>query len=189
MYTRWGSSPTKKSGTSTAATVLSGRASVVRGRSASARGSAVARSPLIDEATLAFACGMTRAMAGDVALMRYHEIVLKGRNRPYFVRRLAEHVARLVVDLPVGAVNRASSRLLLPVHDVACWPELRARLSRVFGLANFALAVEVPLGPRGGDPIAAVARLGEMALARLRGRRPESFRVVTKRSDKLFALP
>ena len=50
---------------------------------------------------------MTRTMAGDVALMRYHEIVLKGRNRPYFVRRLAEHVARLVVDLPVGTVSRA----------------------------------------------------------------------------------
>ena len=88
---------------------------------------------------------MTRAVAGDVALMRYHEIVLKGRNRPYFVRRLADHVARLVADLPVGAVDRASSRLLLPVHDVACWPELRSRLGRVFGLANFALAVEVPL--------------------------------------------
>jgi len=128
-------------------------------------------------------------MAGDVALMRYHEIVLKGRNRPYFVRRLAEHVARLVVDLPVGSVDRASSRLLLPVHDVSCWPELRARLARVFGLANFALAMEVPLGPRGGDPNAAVARLGEVALARLGGRRPGSFRVVTKRSDKLFALP
>src|SRR5262245_16852790 len=141
------------------------------------------------QATLASACGMTRAMAGDVALMRYHEIVLKGRNRPYFVRRLAEHVARLVVDLPVGTVNRASSRLLLPVHDVACWPELRARLARVFGLANFVLAVEVPLGPGGGDPMAAVARIGEVALARLGGRRPASFRVVTKRSDKLFALP
>ena len=51
---------------------------------------------------------MTRAMAGDVALMRYHEIVLKGRNRPYFVRRLAEHVARLVVDLPVGPVKAYS---------------------------------------------------------------------------------
>jgi len=73
---------------------------------------------------------MTRVMAGDVALMRYHEIVLKGRNRPYFVRRLAEHVARLVVDLPVGAVERASSRLLLPVRDVDCWPELRARRRR-----------------------------------------------------------
>jgi thiamine biosynthesis protein ThiI len=128
-------------------------------------------------------------MACDVALMRYHEIVLKGRNRPYFVRRLAEHVARLVVDLPVGAVDRASSRLLLPVHDVACWPELCARLGRVFGLANFALAIEVPLGPRGGDPTAAVARLGEVALARLGGRRPASFRVVTKRSDKLFPMP
>ena len=128
-------------------------------------------------------------MAGDVALMRYHEIVLKGRNRPYFVRRLAEHVGRLVVDLPVGPVDRASSRLLLPVHDVACWPELRARLGRVFGLANFALAIGVPIGPRGSDAAAAVARIGDVALSRLGDRRPASFRIVTKRSDKQFALP
>src|SRR5262249_17654670 len=155
----------------------------------SARGSAVATSSLMRQATLASACGMTRAMAADVALMRYHEIVLKGRNRPYFVRRLADHVARLVVDLPVGPVDRASSRLLLPVHDAACWPELAARLARVFGLANFAFAAEVPLGPRGADAAAAVARIGEVALARLGGRRPASFRVLTKRSDKCFALP
>jgi thiamine biosynthesis protein ThiI len=128
-------------------------------------------------------------MAGDVALMRYHEIVLKGRNRPYFVRRLAEHVTRLTADLPVGPVARASSRLLLPLHDGACWPELRARLGRVFGLANFALAAAVPLGPRGGDAAGDVARIGEVALARLVGRRPASFRVLTKRSDKRFPLP
>ena len=128
-------------------------------------------------------------MAGDVALMRYHEIVLKGRNRPYFVRRLAEHVGRVVVDLPVGPVDRASSRLILPVRDVACWPELRARLGRVFGLANFTLAIGVPIGPRGSDAAAAVARIGDVALARLGDRRPASFRVVTKRSDKQFALP
>jgi tRNA uracil 4-sulfurtransferase len=128
-------------------------------------------------------------MAGDVALMRYHEIVLKGRNRPYFVRRLAEHVARLVADLPVGPVARASSRLLLPLHDDACWPELRARLGRVFGLANFTLAVGVPLGPRGADAAVAVARIGEVAVARLGDCRPASFRVLTKRSDKTFPVP
>jgi thiamine biosynthesis protein ThiI len=123
-----------------------------------------------------------------IVVLRYHEIALKGRNRPFFVRRLAEHVARAAADLPVGRVARASARLLLPLHDVAAWPELRTRLGRVFGLANFALAHEVPLGPRAGDPAPALDRLGDAILARLGATTITSFRVLTKRSDKRFAL-
>jgi thiamine biosynthesis protein ThiI len=125
----------------------------------------------------------------DVVVLRYHEIALKGRNRPFFVRRLAEHVVRVTADLPVGPVGRASARLLLPLRDPACWPEARMRLARVFGLANFSLAHEVRLGGRDGDPTAALAQLGEAILARLAGRPVPSFRVRTKRSDKRFPLP
>jgi thiamine biosynthesis protein ThiI len=122
-----------------------------------------------------------------VAVLRYHEIALKGRNRPFFVRRLAEHVRRATADLPVGRLAHASARLLLPL-SAAAWPEVRARLSRVFGLANVSLAHEVPLGPRDGDAAAAVARLGDAVLARLGSAAIPSFRVLTKRSDKRFGL-
>src|SRR5213593_4466067 len=103
---------------------------------------------------------MRVAMAAPhVLVLRYHEIALKGRNRPFFVRWLVGHVERVLADLPVGAVRRASARLLVPVRDPGCWPEARARLARVFGLANFALAHEVPLGSRGADPVVAMERL------------------------------
>jgi tRNA uracil 4-sulfurtransferase len=129
--------------------------------------------------------------ASRIAVLRYHEIALKGRNRPYFVRRLVEHVERATADLPVGHMRRASARLLLPLRDEAAWPELRGRLGRVFGLANFALAEEVSLaGGAGGadDATAAVDRLGRVVLARLEGVDMPSFRVQTKRSDKRFPL-
>src|SRR5439155_1032706 len=35
-------------------------------------------------------------------VLRYHEIALKGRNRPFFVRRLVENVERATAGLPVG---------------------------------------------------------------------------------------
>ena len=124
----------------------------------------------------------------DVAVLRYHEIALKGRNRPFFVRRLVEHVTRATADLPVGPVGRASARLLLPVRDTAAWPEVRARLARIFGLANFALGHEVRLVSPGGDAAAAITRLGGMIVARLAGNAVPSFRVRTKRSDKAFPL-
>src|SRR5262249_62130427 len=104
--------------------------------------------------------------ARDVTVRRYHEIALKGRNRPFFVRRLVEHVARLCADLPVGPVARASARLLLPLRDPAAWPTARERLARVFGLANFTLAHEGRLAARAAP---ALAPVGEIVLPRLGG--------------------
>jgi thiamine biosynthesis protein ThiI len=121
-------------------------------------------------------------------VLRYHEIALKGRNRPFFVRRLVDNVEGALAGLPVGGVRRASARLLVPLHDAAAWPAVRARLRRVFGLANFSLAHAHPLATRSGDATAEIARLGAAIVASLRGVELPSFRVLTKRSDKQFAL-
>jgi thiamine biosynthesis protein ThiI len=120
----------------------------------------------------------------DVIVLRYHEIALKGRNRPFFVGRLAENVVRATADLPVGTPRRASARLLLPLRDPAAWPEARGRLARVFGLANLALAHEVSLA----DGEAGLPRLGDAVLAEVVGTPMASFRIDTKRSDKRFPL-
>jgi len=124
--------------------------------------------------------------AAHVIVLRYHEIALKGRNRPFFVRRLVDNILRATAGLPVGSIARASARLLLPLADVAAWPEARARLARVFGLANLSLAHEVALG---GDADAALERLGATIVERLGAVSVPSFRVQTKRADKRFPLP
>src|SRR5207245_2661441 len=98
--------------------------------------------------------------AGHTIVLRYHEIALKGRNRPFFVRRLLENVERATAGLPVGRVRRASARLLLPLADAGAWPAARERLARIFGVVNFALAHELPLATRAGDAAAEVTRLG-----------------------------
>ena len=126
--------------------------------------------------------------AGHVIVLRYHEIALKGRNRPFFVRRLVENVERATAGLPVGRVRCASARLLLGLAERAAWPAVRDRLARVFGVANFALAHEHALATRAGDAAAELARLGAAIVARLEGVALPSFRVRTKRSDKRFAL-
>jgi thiamine biosynthesis protein ThiI len=133
---------------------------------------------------------MSARMAGtvDVVVLRYHEIALKGRNRPYFVRQLVDHVERATADLPVGRVRRASARLILPLHDARAWPAVRERLGRVFGVANFALGHEMAVGARSGEPEDVVARIGDAILGKLVGTVVSSFRVHTKRGDKTFAL-
>src|SRR5213594_738081 len=126
--------------------------------------------------------------ADPTIVLRYHEIALKGRNRPFFVRRLVANVERTTVGLPVGRVRCASARLLLPLADRAAWPAVRERLARVFGVVNFALAHEHALATRAGDAAAELERLGAAIVARLEGVAVPSFRVRTKRSDKRFAL-
>ena len=121
-------------------------------------------------------------------VLRYHEIALKGRNRPFFVRRLVANVEGALAGLPIGRARRASARVLVPLADDAAWPTIRARLTRVFGVANFALAHELAIATRAGDPQSAIERLGHAILARMRGLPVESFRVQTKRSDKQFGL-
>ena len=121
-----------------------------------------------------------------LVVLRYHEIALKGRNRPYFVTRLVQHVMRVTADLPVGPIGRASARLLLPLRDAAAWPAVRDRLARVFGLANFSLAYEISLGGRSEDPDVAIERLARTIVAALTDTRIDSFRVDTKRADKQY---
>jgi tRNA uracil 4-sulfurtransferase len=121
-----------------------------------------------------------------VLVLRYHEVALKGRNRPFFVRRLVSNVEQTLADLPVGPLRRSSARLLVPLRDETALPEVRTRLARVFGLANFSIAYEVGLDAT--DPPRALRRLADAVLHRLDGTPVTSFRVLTKRADKRFPL-
>ena len=51
------------------------------------------------------------------ALIHYHEIGLKGRNRASFERRLSDNLSAVVGDLAAGRIERISSRLLVRVDD------------------------------------------------------------------------
>src|SRR5262245_29420669 len=77
-------------------------------------------------------------------VLRYHEIALKGRNRPFFVDRLAANARRLTADLG-GRVQTLAGRLRLELPDDVPWPEAERRLRDLFGVANFSRAREAPL--------------------------------------------
>jgi tRNA uracil 4-sulfurtransferase len=112
-------------------------------------------------------------------IARYHEIALKGRNRPFFVERLAENLRRALSDLPGVTVQPLASRISVQVPDDAPWETVRERVERVFGVANFSRAREVPPD---------LEALKKSAADELRGARFSSFRVTTRRSDKGFPL-
>jgi tRNA uracil 4-sulfurtransferase len=111
-------------------------------------------------------------------VLRYHEIALKGRNRPFFVERLARNARRLVSDLG-GHVHVMAGRLRVELPDEVPWEEAERRLRDLFGVANFSRAHEAALD---------MAALEREAVAAVSARGASSFRVTTRRSFKGFAL-
>ena len=112
-------------------------------------------------------------------IVHYQEIALKGRNRPWFIKRLVENVRAVLVDLDVVRVRSLIGRIEIVLGQHADWDEVRTRLSRVFGVANFARARRVG---RSMEEIT-VAILSDLA-----GCEARSFRVTARRADKAYAM-
>jgi thiamine biosynthesis protein ThiI len=110
-------------------------------------------------------------------LVHYHEIALKGRNRPFFVERLADNLRRATADFSGTAVHVLAGRLLVEAPDAVPWETVQERIAAVFGIANFARTLSAP--PDLGE-------LKRAAVESMKGRSFSSFRVTTKRSYKAF---
>jgi thiamine biosynthesis protein ThiI len=111
-------------------------------------------------------------------VVRYHEVALKGGNRSFFVGQLAANMVRALDGTGVHRHHRAPGRIILHLPSPEVWPEVRARLRHVFGIANFLLCE---------SGCASLIELGERILKRVDGG-AESFAVRTKRCDKTFPI-
>ena len=112
-------------------------------------------------------------------LVHYQEIALKGRNRPYFIRKLVHNLRKQTAGLDVKDVRALMGRIEVVLGPKASYDRIKERLQRVFGIANFSKAGRAP---RDLDAIAAAI------LEDLEGHPPVSFRVSAKRGDKSFPL-
>jgi thiamine biosynthesis protein ThiI len=112
-------------------------------------------------------------------VVHYQEIALKGKNRPWFIGRLVRNIRQAVSDLDVAQVRPLNGRLEVVLGARATYEEVRGRLERVFGIANFS---------RAGRTVPDIERIAEALIADLGDRDTPSFRVSAKRSDKRFPL-
>ncbi|MGH9461931.1 MAG: tRNA uracil 4-sulfurtransferase ThiI [Vicinamibacteria bacterium] len=113
------------------------------------------------------------------AVVHYHEIALKGRNRPFFLNRLVRNIERAAADLPLKRVVPLPGRLMVELADEAAWPLLRERLASVAGIANFSPIQRVELD---------IDTLATEIVRAVKGRPFQSFRVTTRRANKRFGL-
>jgi len=112
-------------------------------------------------------------------VVHYQEIALKGKNRPWFVARLARNVRQATADLDVADVRVLMGRLEVVLGSSATWEQVSARLRDVFGIANFA---------RAGRSALDVDAMAHAILDDLGDVTPATFRVSARRADKRFPL-
>jgi tRNA uracil 4-sulfurtransferase len=120
-------------------------------------------------------------MSKLVIVVHYHELWLKGGNRRFFLSKLHMALKRALEGLPVERILRPGDRLLVEFGEGASAEEAVARIERVFGVAFYAVAREVPRGVE--DDLAA---LGRAAWEEVRKEKFSTFAVRAKRSDKSF---
>jgi len=108
----------------------------------------------------------------------FHELALKGKNRPFFLKRAKAHVRRALKGLWVALEGEWPMALLFRLPEEA-WPEAKARLQDTLGVERFARVHRTP------PDLEALKAALEKALE---GQAFGSFRITAKRSDKAFPL-
>jgi thiamine biosynthesis protein ThiI len=112
-------------------------------------------------------------------VVHYQEIALKGRNRPWFITRLVRNLRTALADLDIVSVRPLIGRIEIVLGPAAPWPEVRERLGRLPGIANFSIATRVP---------AEIDVLAEGIIRDLADAPARSFRIAARRSDKRFPI-
>ena len=112
-------------------------------------------------------------------VLHYQEIALKGNNRPWFIARLVRNLRDATAGLGVREVRALMGRIELVLDADTPWEAVRDRVSRVFGVANFARAGRAPL-----DVDAIASRI----LQDIGDPQVQTFRVSARRADKRFPL-
>ncbi len=112
-------------------------------------------------------------------VLHYQEIALKGNNRPWFVNRLVRNLRAATADLHIREVRALVGRIEIVLGEDSDWDAVRDRVSRIFGIANFAQAGRAPLD---------LDAIAQQIVADLGPREPKTFRVSVKRADKRFPM-
>jgi thiamine biosynthesis protein ThiI len=112
-------------------------------------------------------------------VVHYHELALKGRNRPWFLARLVRNLREALSDLDVRAVRALMGRIEVVLGPSVSRDLVGERIRRTFGVANFSYA---------GSTALDLDAVGRAILDDLGSRTCRSFRVSARRADKRFPL-
>ena len=83
----------------------------------------------------------------NTVVLHYKELALKGGNRPWFTQALVRNLRAALADLEVRTIRSVMGRIEIELGSAPSsaeprapnpvWEEVRGRIRRVFGIANF----------------------------------------------------
>lgn len=117
------------------------------------------------------------------AIVHYHELALKGRNRPFFEQRLVRNIRLALRDLGSTQVDPLPGRIRIMLGEAVPWQAAEERLARVFGIANFSLSHAVAL-----EEDVSLAALKTAVGEAVQPLEFGTFRVSAKRGDKRLPI-
>jgi thiamine biosynthesis protein ThiI len=114
---------------------------------------------------------------------RYHEIVLKGRNRWRFIEQLKQNLRAVFADYGLDEMRSEGPRIIIRLPAQITDKVALERAVLVFGLQNVSISHAVPL------EIEAIKHKAVAIAAEAQAKTPKaSFRVTARRAEKRFAL-
>ena len=111
--------------------------------------------------------------------VHYAEVGLKGKNRVFFEKRLANNIKIVLRGTGYAEVERLHDRILVHLGEHADIPKIKECLQHVMGIAHFELSCCTENN---------IAAIKAAALQHIQDIACESLKVETKRSDKTFPL-
>lgn len=120
-------------------------------------------------------------MGYNCVLVHYAEIGLKGKNRPFFERRLSQNVRRALRAEDIGRVEIISGRIVVNLKATSNPTNIISSLSKLFGVSWFAPAYATERD---------VDSIGKTVLHNVKSLIPadKTMKVLAKRADKSFPL-
>ena len=118
------------------------------------------------------------------AIVHYHEVALKGRNRGFFEQRIVHHLRSALKEIKSVQVDALPGRIRVSFSEERSWKHIQGTLSRTFGVTNFSFARSTPLSFTSPD----LTPLKEAIQKDIPSNSFDTFRIVTKRAEKRFPM-
>ena len=122
-------------------------------------------------------------MKEHIFIVRCGEVALKGMNKPYFERMLAERIKKLLKRFDGISVQRHEGLIFVRADGSLDQQEIIKQISKVFGVASISPAVECESTMEAIGEAAVEYMLGE-----IEERGIKTFKVEAKRADKNFPV-
>lgn len=115
----------------------------------------------------------------DAILIHYHELALKGENRPYFLGVLIDNIKIATKGLGVKNIQKPRGRIILELDENASYQAGIGRLAKLPGIANI---MPVWIVEKNFE------KLKQEILEEIKSRNFKTFRITARRADKSFSL-